>query len=230
MRFNPIHSGVGNVAVIGSVGTFPGTTVGCQFGCYVIGWRVIAKQANGPADATNNMHRQHFLREAVVILSRAIVELADGGGFDAAVTKPMHPAFYRSVIGCGAVPEPGLVNMPSTGQGCTGRHAHRRGGVGVGEPRAAPGEPVKVGRLHNRMPVASHGIATMLVRDDHQQIWWCGWKGFHFYLFLRIQGVDPVPVQLANDMAPDLESRGHLAVLGGKWFIGDDVAPHAFEL
>ena len=58
---DPRRRRVRDGAVIGRVAAFAATAVCRQFGSDVVGWRVLTQQADGPANPTDNMHRQNFL-------------------------------------------------------------------------------------------------------------------------------------------------------------------------
>ncbi len=122
---DPVGGGGGDGEVIVSVAAASGAAVGGKFRRRVIGRRIFAQQGRHPADAADDMHRQNLLAEPVVILAAAEMQLADRHHLVPGIAHPVHPCGGRPVIGGGAVPEPGAVDMVAAGQRRTCRNAHR---------------------------------------------------------------------------------------------------------
>ena len=166
----PVFSGGGDVEIIVGIAALADADICSQFGCGVIRRQVFPQKPDRPTDSADHMHRQYLLREAVVILARAEMQLADRNGVDTAVTQLAHPTARRSVIGRGAVPIARFVNVVPC-RNCSPRwHAHGRGSVGIAKERPTRRQCVQVRCLYNRVPRTSHRVFAMLIRNDDQYV------------------------------------------------------------
>src|SRR5215204_2320089 len=103
------------------------------------------------------------LREAGVLLVGPKMELADGNNRVAGLAQPMMPARDRAVVRVGVVPESDLVNVFAGGERGARRNADRRRRPARRETGAAGSKPVEMRGLHDRVAVAAHRTAAVLV-------------------------------------------------------------------
>src|SRR5262249_44460261 len=132
--------------------------------------QVIADEPEQIAFALDHVHRHDRFGEAAVVLVGAEVELADRDHAMPGVAQAVMPARDRAVVGVGVVPEADLVDVVAGGEGGARRDADRGGGPAGGETGAGLRQPVEVGRAHERVAVAAHAAAAVLIRHDDQQV------------------------------------------------------------
>ena len=122
------------------------------------------------------MQRKDLLAEAIVVVLRAKMQLADGDDPVPVVPQPVVPARRLAAIGSRVVPRLRLMHPPPSCQRGARRDADGTGRVGVAEARAAGGECVDVGRDGDRIAVAASYVAAMLVRQDEKEIARLHWR------------------------------------------------------
>ena len=120
--------------------------------------------------AADHVHRRDLAREAVIATRALEVQLADRDDLVAALAQHVVPARHGAVVGVAVVPVADLEVVLAGGESRARRHADRRGGVGVGETRAARRQPVEVGGRDDRMAGASHDRRIVLVRHQDDEI------------------------------------------------------------
>ena len=80
------------------------------------------------------------------------------------------PARNFAVIGMDVVPAAGFVDMAAGREGRPRRDADRAGGIGVAKPGPPVGQPVKRGRLHQRMAGGPEIARVMTVAHEDNEI------------------------------------------------------------
>ena len=130
----------------------------------------IADRAPDLADAVHDVHGLDPPVETGIDIVVAIVELADGLDAVPFALQAVTPARDSPVIGMGVVPVPRLVDIAPGREGGACRDADRRIGVGGGEPRAALGQPVEIGRPHHVVAAAAEHLGVVLVRHDEEEV------------------------------------------------------------
>lgn len=86
------------------------------------------------------IHGVMLLGETILILGAAVMEFADGVDAKALLLQAMTPGRYGAVVGKGVVRMANLVDIATSGQGCTTGDADRTIRIGMGEttrPRTA---------------------------------------------------------------------------------------------
>ncbi len=170
-RGEPLDRAVADVAVVVRVGRFARPCRLRQIGHAAARGRFRAPdQAQQVALPVDDMQRDDLLDEAVVVLGRAEMKLADRHGVMAERTQAVAPAADRAVIGMRVVPACVLRHVGAGLQAGARRHADRTVGVGGGELRAARGERVDVRGPDDPVAVAPCDVAGMLVGQDEQDI------------------------------------------------------------
>ena len=84
-------------------------------------------------------------------------------------TEQRHPV-GRELETREVVPEAVPVGKLAAYQGTTGRHAHRRGGIGVVKAHPCARQSVQVGGAHRGIAIAAHHARVPLIREDQDDI------------------------------------------------------------
>jgi hypothetical protein len=132
--------------------------------------QIVANEAEKIAFAFDDVHRHDRLREAAILVLRAEMQFSDRDDAMAGVTQVMMPARDRAVIRIGIVPKSDLMNVLAGRERGARRDAHGRRRPTGCETRSPRRQPVEIRRMHERMAVAAHHVAAVLIRHDDQQV------------------------------------------------------------
>ncbi len=136
-----------------------------------------AEQHAHAALAVQDVHRRELFAEAVVVVARAEVELADRHHVGARVAEPMHPAPAPAVVHDRVVPVTGLEREAAGRDRRARRAAERARGVRVRPARAGGRDAVDRRRADDRIAVAAGRAAGVIVREEEEPVRRAGHPG-----------------------------------------------------
>ena len=131
---------------------------------------VVAQKALDPAGTVSDIQRQDFVFKTVVVVTTAIVQLANRVDPMALTYQLVAPTRRCALVSLGIGPAAVLVHVLPGGKRRPGRNTDRRRGVGLGKAGAPGCQLVEMGGFDQRMAGTAHRVMAMFIAKKDQYV------------------------------------------------------------